>query len=330
MVCTEIRGMGKYVPDYILTNDMLSEIVETSDEWITERTGIKERRVTYNESTWELAKKAAEDCLSDWQGNPADVDMIIATTLTPDFFTPSLAAALAAELGCEHAFGCDVGAACTGFIYALDIADSYIKAGKAKNVLVVSAENMTRVLDFTDRKTCVLFGDGAGAVMLSACEEPGRRGVISSYLALDGSRRSVLNIPATTYHQNLPWKGTITDASAVHSVHMDGPEVFRFSIKAITEAVDQALAKANLTIEDIQWFIPHQANIRIIQSFAHRYHLDMEKVFTNIDKYGNTSSASIPICLKEMQEQGKIKKGQLGIVVGFGGGLSYGAAIIEF
>ena len=223
-----------------------------------------------------------------------------------------------------------MGAACTGFVYALDIADTYIKVGKAKHVLIVSAENMSRVLDFTDRKTCVLFGDGAGAVLLSACTEEGKKGVISSYLALDGKRRDVLALPATNYHKNLPWQGKVTDASAVHSVQMEGQEVFRFSIKAITEAVDKALERAGLTIDDIQWFIPHQANIRIIQSFAHRYHLDMAKIFTNIDQYGNTCSASIPICLKEMQEQGKIQKGQLGIVVGFGGGLSYGAAIVEF
>lgn len=330
MVCSCISGMGKYVPDYILTNDELATIVETSDQWITERTGIKERRVSYNETTWQLALKAAQNCMEDWGGNPADIDFVIITSLTPDYFTPNTAAAVAAELGCSHAFGFDLSAACTGFVYALDVADSYIKAGKAKHVLVISAENMTRILDFTDRTTCVLFGDGAGAVVVSACENPAKRGVINSYLALDGSRRSVLTVPATTCHKRLPWQETVADTNGVHAVMMDGTEVFRFSIAAITEAVDQVLAKAGLTIDDIQWFIPHQANIRIIQHFAHRYHLDMNKVFTNIDQYGNTSSASIPICLKEMKEQGKLQEGQLGLVVGFGGGLSYGAAIIEF
>lgn len=330
MTCSCISGMGKYLPDYILTNDGLSEIVDTSDDWIRERTGIRERRVSHRETTWQMALKAAQDCIADWQGNPADIDFVMVTTLTPDYYTPNTASALAAELGCDHAFGFDLSAACTGFVYALDVADSYIKAGKAKHVLVVSVENMTRILDFTDRTTCVLFGDGAGAAILSVCGDGAKRGVISSYLALDGGRRSVLTVPATVCHEKMPWEETVADTNGQHAVMMDGREVFRFSIGAITEAVDKALERAGLTIDDIAWFIPHQANIRIIQHFAHRYHLDMEKIFTNIDKYGNTSSASIPICLKEMKEQGKIQKGQLGLIVGFGGGLSYGAAIIEF
>ena len=318
--------MGAYTPEYRLTNSRLEQLVDTSDEWIVKRTGIRERRIAQNETTWQMALSAAEKALSDAKISGEELDVIVVSTVTPDSYTPTVACVLQDKLGAKHAMAYDMNAACSGFVYATDIADSYIKAGKAKNVLVVSVERLSSIMDYTDRSTCVIFGDGAGAAVYTASEE--KSGILSTYMRAEGALGHCLFAGALPAEQD-PITGDRTIDPKHRFLKMAGSDVFRFTANAVPDSIDNALKRADLNASDIDWFVLHQANLRILKMVAERYGLENEKVYVNIDRFGNTSSASIPICLAEMKEKGLLKSGQKILISGFGGGLTYGAAVIE-
>ena len=318
-------GTGSYQPETCLTNQMLEGMVETSDEWIVQRTGIKERRIAIEKSTAEIALPAAQRALKDSGKSPEEIDLIIACTATPDSYTPSLSCVLQGKLGAKNAFAFDVIAACSGFVYAADIADSYIKCGKAKTVLVVCAEVLSRIIDYTDRSTCCIFGDGAAAAVFEARE--GEEGILSTYMRSDGSKGEALLAKALPVED--PFSSDREYPSSDRFLKMDGKEVYRFTAKAVPQAIDEVIKQAGVDISEVDWIVPHQANTRIIDMVIRRYGLEREKVFVNLPYYGNTSSASVPLCLDDMRRQGLLKKGQLAIFVGFGGGLTYGSILIR-
>ncbi len=320
---TIITGTGRFLPDDRLTNDQLSQMVDTSDEWIVQRTGIRERRIARNSSTLSVALPAAQRALHSAGKDAAEIDLIIACTVTPDTYTPTLSCALQSALGAEHAFAYDLSAACSGFVYAVDTADAYLRSGKANCVLVVCAEVLSRIIDYTDRTTCCLFGDGAGAAVLEYSDS--ERGILSTYLRADGSRGHALCAPA------LPFEDPFAPQreSKRRFLQMNGSEVFKFTGRAVPEAIDGVLQREGMQIDAVDWIVPHQANLRILDMLSRRYGLDKEKIYCNLPYVGNTSSASIPICLDEMREQGLLRKGQKLLFVGFGGGLTYGAVLIE-
>lgn len=322
---SQITGFGAYLPPQRLTNERLEELVDTSDEWIVQRTGIRERRVAQGEGTAELAVKAARRALEDAGRQPGDLDLIIAATVTPDCFTPSLACMVQDGLGAKNAAAFDISAACSGFVYALDIADSFLRAGKFRTALILGAETLSRIVDYSDRSTCILFGDGAGAAVVEASETDG---VLATYLWADGSQGRVLRAQALPLGED-PLGERVSRQMADRAVSMSGGEVLRFSLSEAPRAMDEALRRAGLTIADIDWVVPHQANQRIISGIIRRYHLPEEKVYVNIDRFGNTSSATIPICLAEMRERGLLQKGLRLLLVGFGGGLTAAAAVVQ-
>lgn len=308
-----------------MTNEMLTHMVDTSDEWIVQRTGIKERRIAVNTTTEQLAVPAAQRALKD-AAIPADeIDLIIACTATPDSYTPSLSCRVQHALGADHAAAFDLTAACSGFVYATDVADTYLRSGKAKTVLVVCAENLSRIVDYTDRTVCCIFGDGAAAVVYQWDEQ--QEGIAATQLGADGSHGDALLARALPVENPL---GTQRDRSPTDRfLRMNGKEVFRFTARAVPEAIDAVLEKSGLTAEKIDWIVPHQANLRIIDMVCRRYGLNRERVYVNLPKVGNTSSASIPICIDEMRREGLLKQGQRAIFVGFGGGLTYGSVLIR-
>lgn len=321
-----IIGMGSYVPDKIVTNKDLEKIVETSDEWIASRTGIRERRIAEPDmATSDMATKAAERALADAGVSPEEIDLIIVGTATPDMFFPSVACLVQANLKAINAAAFDLTAGCSGFVYSLVTASQFIKSGLYKKVLVIGAETLSKILDWTDRNTCVLFGDGAGAAVLAATESG--CGILGVDLGADGAGGDLLKLPAGG-SRNPATAETINQR--MHFVHMNGNEVFKFAVKIMGETALKALHQAGLKHEDIDCLIPHQANIRIIQSAAKRLQLPMEKVFVNVDKYGNTSAASIPIALEEALHSGKIKKGDIVVLVGFGAGLTWASCVIKW
>lgn len=322
IINTKIIGTGHYVPKYVLTNDELSTMVDTDDEWIVKRTGIKERRIAIDENNVDLAYNAAIIAIADSKIDVCDIDLILVGTMSPDFLTPSVSSVLQGRLSATHAAAMDINVACSGFTYAFDVADSYIKSGKAKNILLVCSENLSRVTDFSDRNTCIIFADGAGAVVLTASSE---EGLISSFLASEGE--NFRHLTCGEYENPHPF--TKQDSVASKFWTMSGSDVLRFAVKAVPKAIDEVLKRAGKTISDVDWIIPHQANIRIIDNIIKNYKLSQDKVCVNLNKYGNTSSASIPICLDEYIKNGKIKSGDLAIFVGFGGGLSYGSVLIR-
>lgn len=321
-----IIGIGSYVPVNTVTNKDLEKIVDTSDEWISERTGIKCRHfLAEDEHTSDLASKAAERALKDAGLTADDIDLVVVATATPDMLFPSTACLVQHNIGAAHAAAYDLSAGCSGFMYALATCSQFIKTGLYKYVLVIGAEALSRLMDFTDRNTCVLFGDGAGAVVLG--EVPVGYGVLGIHLGSDGGGGSLLKLPAG---------GTRMPATAetvqqrLHYIHMEGNEVFKFAVKVMGEAAVKALEDAGLQSPDVDWLIPHQANIRIIQSAAKRLKMPMEKVVINVDRYGNTSSASIPIALEEAIHDGRIRSGQTVVMVGFGAGLTWAATVIRW
>ncbi len=321
-----ILGLGTYVPDKIVTNKDLEKIVDTSDEWIVERTGIRERRMAdENIATSDLATRAAETALAEAGVTVGDIDLIIACTATPDMFFPSTACIVQANLKAVNAAAFDLSAGCSGFMYGVAVGSQMIKAGLYKKVLVVGAETLTKIMNWEDRNTCVLFGDGAGAIVLGECE-PGY-GVIGIDLGADGSGGEFLSLPAGG--SRMPASAE-TVAAKKHTVHMNGPEVFKFAIKIMGESAIKAIERAGLTPADVDLFIPHQANIRIIQSAAKRLKLPKDKVVINLDKYGNTSSASIPLALREAIDDGRVKKGDTIVAVGFGAGLTWASCVIKW
>ena len=300
--------------------------MDTNDEWISERTGIKVRHIVADgENTSDIAAKAAERALKDAGLTADDIDLIVVATATPDMLFPSTACLVQNKLKAAKAAAYDLAAGCSGFMYAIVTASQFIKTGLYKHVLVIGAESLSRILDWTDRNTCVLFGDGAGAVVLG--EVPEGYGILGSNLGSDGSGGDLLCLPAGGTSRPAT-EETVRDR--LHFVHMAGNEVFKFAVKVMGEAALNALEHAQIDTSEVDWLIPHQANIRIIQSAAKRLKMPMEKVIVNVDKYGNTSSASIPIALEEAIHDGRIKSGQVITMVGFGAGLTWASAVMRW
>ncbi len=324
---TQIIGTGACIPDFVLTNEMLEKMVDTSDEWIVKRTGVKERRIAKGTYTWELALRASEDALKDAGITAEELDLILVSTCTPDTNTPNIASILQDKLKARQIGALDINNACTGFISATDIADSFIKAGKAETVLVVSAETLSRITDYTDRSTCILFGDGAAAAIYRKSDDDSS-GILSTFIASDGSGADYLHMEALPLEEDPFAEERLVDPKA-RFVKMQGAAIVRFTAKAVPYAIDTALKRAGLSAEDIDWVVPHQANLRILDVIAKRYKLPKEKVYVNMERYGNTSSASVPICLNEMRKNGILKKGQVIVCTGFGGGLTYGAFVMK-
>ncbi len=318
-----IKGTGSYTPKNVINNIKLGEIVDTSDEWILTRTGIKERKISIDENTSDLAIKACKIAIKNAKISSLDIDLIVLATCTPDMLIPSTACIVQKALGCDNAVSFDISAACTGFIYALDIAKSLIKSNNYKNALVIGAETLSKIVNWEDRTTCVLFGDGAGAVVLSKSEE---EGIIESFCKTDAKKYECLVAPSNDL--NNPFiKNHIKNEKYLK---MDGQEVFKFATTTIVNSIKEVLEKANMTIDEIDYIVPHQANIRIIEHSAKKLKIDKEKFYTNLENYGNTSAASIPIALHELNEKKNLKKGDKIILVGFGGGLTFGATIIKW
>lgn len=313
------------MPDRKLTNEMLERMVDTNDEWIVKRTGIRERRIAQNTATWELALEAGKRALTDAGLDAAALDLIIVGTATPDFFTPSVSCIVQGKLGAEKAMAFDLSAACSGFVYCVDVADSFIRAGKAKNILVICAETLSRIIDYTDRSTCVIFGDGAAAAVFQASDADD--GVLTTYMRANGTLGECLKAPILPEEDPLaPGPRAVCDH---RFLKMAGSDVFRFTATAVPEAIDAVLHQANMTADQIDCFVLHQANVRILHMITTRYGLNPDKVYVNIDRYGNTSGVSVALCLDEMRKAGKLQPGQHIVICGFGGGLTYGAALIR-
>ncbi len=321
-----ILGTGYYLPEKILTNFDLEKIVETSDEWIVERTGIKERRIAEDDVPMsDLAMKAAENALADAGVAAEELDLIIVATLTSDRIIPSTACMLQNRLGATHAAAFDLSAACSGFAYAASVAAQFIETGAYKKALVIGAETLSKYINWEDRNTCVLFGDGAGAAVLGQVEED--YGILSFDLGSDGSGGDAIQIPSSG--SLMPVSKESID-QRLNLIHMNGRDVFKFAVKAMGKTVKNSLAKIDMPQEKIDWLVPHQANIRIIESAAKRLAMPMDKVIVNIHKYGNMSAACIPIALAEAAAEKRFKKGDIIALSGFGAGLTWASCIIRW
>ena len=321
-----ITGVGHYVPEKVLTNFDFEKMVDTSDEWIVTRSGIRERHIVADDqASSDMAYEASKVALADAGVDPKDLDTIIVATVTPDMPLPSTACLLQEMLGAKKAAAFDVSAACSGFIYGLTIGSSMIVAGNAKKILVIGVENLTSITDYSDRTTCVLFGDGCGAVVLEE-GEPGD-GILSTFMQSDGGEKELLYIVAGG--SRTPLTAESIEARD-YCIRMKGDGLFKYAVLAMVDAARRTLKKADISIEDISYLIPHQANIRIIEGVRKRLKLEKEQVVVNIDRIGNTSSASIPIAFSELKEGGTLKRGDLVIMVAFGGGLTWGAALIRY
>ena len=320
-------GLGYYVPPKVLTNSDLEKMVDTSDEWITTRTGIKERRISeQNVATSDLAREAALKALKNAKLEPTDIELIIVATITPDMQFPATSCILQCSLGAKNAACFDISAACSGYVYAIAIAEQFIKSGVYKNALVVGAEKLTAITDWTDRNTCVLFGDGAGAAVLGQVKDGS--GILSVYLGSDGTQCDILKLPAGG--SRLPASHKTVD-ERLHYLKMEGSELFKHAVKIMADAGEKAAKKAGLdSPKEIDCVIPHQANIRILNAVAKRIGIPEEKIFLNIERYGNMSSASTAVALAEAVEQKRIKKGDIVLLDAFGSGLVWGAVIIKW
>ncbi|EIJ38155.1 beta-ketoacyl-ACP synthase III [Galbibacter orientalis] len=320
-----ITAVGAYVPEYVLTNQILETMVDTNDEWITSRTGIKQRHILKEEGkgTSYLAIKAAEDLLQKSGANPEEIDMVIVGTATPDQPVAATAAYVASQIGAVNAFSYDLQAACSSFLFGMSTAASYIESGRYKKVLLIGADKMSSILDYTDRTTCIIFGDGAGAALFEPNEEG--LGLQDEYLRSDGIGRDFLKIEAG---------GSILPASEEtvknkqHFVYQDGKTVFKFAVSNMADVTEKIMTRNNLTKEDVQWLVPHQANKRIIDATANRAELDPSKVMVNIQKYGNTTSATLPLLLNDYEKQ--LKKGDNLIFAAFGGGFTWGSIYLKW
>lgn len=320
-----IIGIGSYVPDRVLSNYDLERMVDTSDEWITTRTGISNRRIAADgASSSDLGVEAAKTALQSAGLSPANVDLIIVASASPDMIFPSTACIIQNKLGALNAAAFDLQAGCTGFVYALTCAVQFVENGLYKNVLVVGTEVLSKIIDWEDRNTCVLFGDGAGAAVVSEVEQGG---VISSVLGADGGGAELLALPAGGSREPASLESV---NNRRHYIKMNGNEVFKFAVRILEDATRKVVEKANLTLADVDYIIPHQANIRIIDAAVKRLKFPMEQVVVNLDKYGNMSSASIPVALDEAYRNRKIKKGHKLVLVGFGAGLTWGANLLEW
>ncbi|HSE15196.1 MAG TPA: beta-ketoacyl-ACP synthase III [Candidatus Deferrimicrobium sp.] len=324
-MASKIVGLGSYAPPKELTNFDLEKLVDTNDAWITERTGIKVRHIAEpGTPNSDLCVEAARKALDDAGVDPADLDIVVVGTLTPDMPFPSTACFLQAKIGATRAYGMDLSAACSGFIYTLSVADALIRAGRGKKALVVGSEILSTLVDYTDRSTCILFGDGAGAAVLSECPEG--EGVLSCHLHSDGNLWQLLNCPGGgTVH---PYSPEMME-QRLRSIRMAGNETFKHAVLKMVDVAGEALAGSGVCVDDVKLLIPHQANLRIIQVVGKRLGIPEERVFVNLDRYGNTSSASIPIALAEAKAQGRFAAGDLVLVVAFGGGLTWASALIR-
>lgn len=317
-----IAGTGSYLPERVMTNKDLEALVETSDQWIRDRTGIAERRIAADgQTTCDLAEQAALNALDAAGLKPSDIDLLIVGTTTPDLVFPSTACLLQHRLGMAECGAFDVNAACSGFLYALSVADQYIRAGTMKKVLVVGAETLTRMLDWTDRGTCVLFGDGAGAAVLVADEKPG---ILSTHIHANGGYGDLLktDVGVST--------GFKAEEGGGVRVTMRGNEVFKVAVNTLGRIVDETLATNQLEKSDLDWLIPHQANLRIIMATARKLNMSMDQVVVTVDKHGNTSAASVPMALDVAIRSGRVKRGEKLLLVAFGGGFTWGSALIVF
>jgi len=320
---SRIVGTGSHLPEKVLTNDDLAKIVETSDEWIATRTGIRQRHIAAEgETTGDLAFHAAQRALEAAGVSADELDLIVVGTTTPDLVFPSTACLLQARLGALGCAAFDVNAACSGFIYALGVADKFVISGAAKTVLVVGAETLTRMVDWEDRTTCVLFGDGAGAVVLKPDTDTG---ILSTHLHADGSKKELLWNPVGVS------KGfNVNEKNAGVLIQMAGGEVFKHAVKALDAVVDETLDANGLGRDDLDWLIPHQANLRIIKGTAKRLNMPMERVIVTVDRHGNTSSGSVPLALDEAVRSGRVQRGQLLLLEAFGGGFTWGSALLRY
>ena len=316
MTNSRIAGTGSYLPEKVLTNADLEHMVDTTDEWIFSRTGIRERHIVAdNEFTSDLALQAAYKAIESAGIKADDIDLIIVATTTPDKIFPSTACILQRKLGVSGCPAFDVQAVCSGFVYALATADNFIKAGAAKCALVIGAESFSRITDWTDRGNCILWGDGAGAVILQASHEPG---IISTHLHADGSYENMLHVPRKN------------DMNSSDTVVMEGNGVFKMAVNTLDAIVDETLAANGMQKSDIDWLVPHQANIRILQATAKKLSMSMDRVVVTVDKHGNTSAASIPLALDVAVRDGRIKRGEIILMEAFGGGFTWGSALIKY
>ena len=324
-ITAAITAVGKYLPDYVLTNKELETLVETNDDWITTRTGIKERRILKepNQGTSYMAIRAAQDLLSKSKINPEDIDMVIVATATPDLPVASTAVYTATEIGAKNAFAYDLQAACSSFLYGMSTAASYIESGRYKKVLLIGADKMSSIIDYSDRATCIIFGDGAGAVLFEPNSDG--LGLQDEYLRSDGSGREFLKIEAGGSILP-PSESTLKNGQ--HFVHQEGKTVFKFAVSNMADVAEKMLVRNKLSNDDINWLVPHQANKRIIEATAKRVNLDSSKVMMNIHKYGNTTSATLPLLLADYENQ--LKKGDNLIFAAFGGGFTWGAIYLKW
>lgn len=321
-----ISGIGSYVPDKVLTNYDLSQMVDTSDEWITTRTGIKERRISSKEeATSDLATKAALRALEDAKVNPEELDLIIVASVTPDHLFPSTASIVQNNIKASKAAAFDLSAGCSGFVYGMTTGANFISAGIYKKVLVIGADTLTKIVNWEDRNTCVLFGDGAGAVVLEECEED--YGLLSYDLGSDGSGADLL-ILSGGGSRNPATHETVDNND--HYIYMDGKEVFKFAVRTMEKASHNVVDKAGLKMEDVNLLIPHQANMRIVDAALKKLAMDKSKAYVNLDRYGNMSAASIPVAFAEAVESGSVKKGDHIILVAFGAGLTWGSLLFRW
>lgn len=323
MLRTGIKAVDYYVPEKVVTNDDLSNIVETNDEWIATRTGIRRRHLSTGENTSEFCIEVGKKLLSKTNTNPEDIDLIIVATITSDYSTPSTACLVQEALGCVNAWAFDLSAACSGFVYALSVADKFVKSGQYKKVLVFGAETLSKIVDWTDRATCVLFGDGAGGALVEPSEDSGvidedMHSKGEDGLKLTGGERKVRNMVCNPEEENKNY------------LEMDGRAIFNFATKTVPKSVSILLERNNLTVDDIKYIVPHQANSRIIEVVAKKLKTTMDKFFIDVDEFGNTSAASIPIALGHMDSKGLLQKGDYIIITGFGGGLTWGSTLIKW
>jgi len=317
---SKIIGVGSYLPERVVTNDELSKNIDTDDKWISERTGIKERRIADDsETTSSLGIEAAKKAIINAGITKNDIDLIILATATPDNTFPATATSIQAGLGIKGGYAYDVQAVCSGFVFALEIADNSLRLGKSKNALVIGSETFSRILDWKDRSTCVLFGDGAGAVVLQATNSDSSRGILSNHLHSDGNYKDMLYVD-----------GGPSTSNSVGFLRMDGSGVFKHAVKNISGSILEALEQNNITIDDIDWFIPHQANSRILDAVAKKVGLKSEKIIVTVDKHANTSAASIPLALNEAVELGKINEGDIVLLAAMGGGFTWGSSLIRW
>ena len=324
MKYVKIIGTGSSVPEAVLSNSDLEKMVDTSDEWITSRTGIKERRIADKDTaSSDIAYEAAEKALKAASVNPSDLDVIIVGTITPDFIFPSTGCVVQSLLGAEKAYAFDLMAGCSGFLYTLHVAQGIIKSGAAEKILVIGVDTLSKVTDFEDRSTCILFGDGAGAAVLTASDEPG---ILSSILNSDGRDWDLLYVPAGGSRTPI---GEEVLKTRDQYIKMKGNDVFKVAVKSMESATINAIKEAGLAPEDIDLFVPHQANQRILEAVRKRLNFPEEKVFVNLDRYGNTSGASVPLALDEAIRQGRVKEGNLVLFAAFGAGFTWGASVVR-